>query len=123
MSFWSRLFGTKAAKPVEDDSERDEHAVLVYLKLSDDEYGTTEERERVFELEDRLEDAITRRGAGEFDGNEFGGGFGELYMYGPNADTLSDAISETLRAFPKADGSYLVKRYGPPGATEQRIEL
>ena len=101
----------------------DQDAVLVYLKLSDDNFGTTEEREQIFELEDRLEAAIERHNAGELDGDEFGGGFGTLYLYGTSAKGLFDAISEEVRTFPKRAGSYAIKRYGAPGAGEERIAL
>lgn len=46
-----------------------------------------------------------------------------LYMYGPDADALWTAIDPVLRQAPLGDGSYAIKRYGPPGATETRVPL
>jgi len=102
-----------------------EHAVIVHFKLSDDQHGTVEERESVFALEDELEHAIESMTAGEFDGNEFGGGEAVLYAYGPDADALFAAMEAPLRAFP-ARPAFVILRYGEPSdatATERRVEL
>jgi hypothetical protein len=104
-------------------AESEEQAVLAHLKLSDDEFGSEDERETVFDLEDQLIEAIQKAGAGEFDGNEFGEGYCRLFMYGRDANALFDAVIDTLRASAPHPGSYVVKRYGPPGATEERVDL
>ena len=57
-----------------------ENAVLVFLKLSDSEFGTEEERDRIHALSDELHRAIEASNAGEFDGDEFGEGQCELFM-------------------------------------------
>ena len=102
----------------------EEHCVKIYLKLSA-EHGTSEEMDAVHELSDVLEEAIEEHEAGEFDGDEFGGGECTLYMYGPNADRLFDAIRKPLMASPLVRGGYALKRYGPPadGVKEVRIDL
>jgi hypothetical protein len=113
------LFRRKKAQPVDD------HAVITHLPLSDDEFGTEEEREAVFELEDRLERAAAALG-GEHDGNEFGGGEAVLFTYGPDADALLAAVQQSLGDFPVRPGAYAVKRYGradDPEATEERVDL
>jgi len=102
-----------------------EHAVIVHLKLSDDAHGTVEERESVFALEDELERAIEGSAAGEFDGNEFGGGEAVLYAYGPDADALFAAMEAPLRAFPNRP-AFAILRYGEatdPAAQERRVAL
>lgn len=101
-----------------------DHAVIAHLRLSDADYGTEDEREALFILEDRLAHAIGRARAGEFDGNEFGGGECTLYMYGPDADALYNAIVPVLQMHPLARGGYAVKRYGDardPNAREVRV--
>ena len=103
--------------------ESAEQALLVYLKLSDDEFGDFDEREAVFALEDRLIEAISSKKAGEYDGHEFGGGFGTLYMYGPDVDQLFDAVIATLKAYGSRPGSYLLKRCGGPGSKQEKIDL
>jgi len=102
-----------------------EHAVIMHLPLSDEEFGTVEERDAVHELASRIERAAAAIGA-EHDGDEFGGGEAVLYSYGPDADALFDAIRGCLDGFPVRHGAYALKRYGAaddPSAREQRIEL
>ena len=100
-----------------------EQAVLLYLKLSDDNFGESEEREAVFKLEDELEKKIAAASVGELDGHEFGEGFATFYMYGPDADKLFDAVIDTIRKVKLRTGSYIIKRYGEPGAREERVSL
>jgi hypothetical protein len=100
-----------------------EQAVLLYFKLSDERFGESEEREAVFRLEDELEEKIAAAKVGELDGHEFGEGFATFYMYGPDADKLSDAIIDTIRKHKPRAGSYIIKRYGEQGAREERASL
>ena len=101
-----------------------DHAVIAHLLLSDRNFGTEAEREAIFALEDRLTYAIERARAGELDGNEFGGGECTLYMYGPDADRLYNAIVPVLQMNPLARGGYAIKRYGDvrdPSAREIKV--
>jgi hypothetical protein len=103
----------------------DDHALITHLPLSDDEFGAADEREQVFELEDRVSEAVAALG-GEHDGNEFGDGEAVLYTYGPNADALLEAVKNSLSGFPLRPGAYAIKRYGradDPDAREERVEL
>lgn len=104
-----------------------EHAVLVYIPLSDAEFGGEQEREALFELEDRLMEIIEdEQQIGEFDGNEIGGGEFTLFMYGEDADALFAAIEPELRKLNPPPGDfYALKRYGPPDADarEEKIDL
>ena len=103
-----------------------EHAVLVYLKLSDDEFGTAEERNQNHELSDLLKTAIETKNAGEFDGDEFGDGQCTLFMYGPNADALFQAVEPILRDSPLSFGGHAIKRYGEASdadAKEVRVDF
>jgi hypothetical protein len=107
------------------DTPSDEHAVSIHLPLSDAEYGTGEEREAVFALEDRVLEAAAALG-GEHDGHEFGGGEAVLYTYGPDADALFEALRSCLADFPVRPGAFAVKRYGradDPNAREERVPL
>ena len=102
-----------------------EQAVIVHYNLSDDEHGSTEEREAVFRLEDSLVTLIEGHKVGEFDGNEFGGGEAVLYSYGPDADRLFAVIEQELRSF-TARPAYATIRYGDvaePSVTERRVDL
>ena len=86
------------------------------------------ETEAVFELEDRLIEAIEQAHAGEFDGNEIAldGSEVVLYAYGPDADALFEAMRPSLAEVEPRPGSHAIKRYGPaadPQAREARVEL
>ena len=116
----------KRKKPETEAAKKSpEHAVIVHFKLSDDEHGTVVERESVFALEDELERAIEGMAAGEFDGNEFGGGEAVLYAYGPDADALFEVMEAPLRAFPNRP-AFAILRYGEvtdATAMERRVAL
>jgi hypothetical protein len=103
----------------------DEHCVITYLPLSDDGFGTEEERDAVHVLERRITEAVAAIG-GEHDGDEFGGGEAALFTYGPDADALFDAIRGCLEGFDVRPGAYAVKRYGradDPDTREERVPL
>jgi hypothetical protein len=101
----------------------EEQAVIATIKLNSGDMGSTEERQRVTALEDQLSDAIKRSSTGEFDGDEYGGGVCTVYMYGPSAERLFAAVLPILKKFRAPKGSYVVKRYGKPGAKQDRISL
>jgi hypothetical protein len=103
-----------------------DQAVIVHMKLSDGGFGTAAERQDLMAFEDRLEDVIDEAGAGEFDGNEFGGGECVWYMYGPDADALYRAVEPLIREAKPRRGSFVVKRRGAPGdlgAKEETVTL
>jgi hypothetical protein len=89
-----------------------EQAVVVYLKLRNGEFGSTEEREAIAALEEELLQVIKDADAGEFDGNRFGRGECALFMYGPDADRLFGIIENLLKASAVASGGHAIKRYG-----------
>ena len=101
----------------------EEQAVIATIKLNSGDMGSAEERQRITALEDQLSDAIKRSSTGEFDGDEYGGGVCTVYMYGPSAERLFAAVSPVLKKFHAPKGSYVVKRYGKPGARQDRIAL
>ncbi len=101
-----------------------EHAVIVHLELSDDRFGSPEERESISKLEDRLAAAIDGAGAGEFDGDEYGQGECVLYMYGPDADRLFAVLEPVIKESRAARGGYAIVRYGEasdPHARDKRV--
>ncbi len=98
-------------------------AVIINLKLSDGDMGTPEDNGLIYELESRLEEAVEGSGAGEFDGDEWGGGWCRLFLYGSDADRLFHTVLPALLAFDALPGSYLVKRFGSEGAQESVVRL
>ena len=103
-----------------------EHAVIAHIRMTEDKLGSERERAAVATLADDLERVIGEKQAGEFDGEEFGGGRCVLYMYGPDADRLFEAVEPVLRAAPLARGGFAIKRYGEAkdkDAVEARVSL
>lgn len=74
-------------------------------------------------LQDRLAEAIVAAGAGELDGDEFGEGVCTVYLYGPDAARLWEAIAPVLEIEPFLEGSVAIKRFGAPGSREERVDL
>jgi hypothetical protein len=101
----------------------DEQAVIVNIRLTSGDMGNPEERKRIAALEEQLAAAIKEAGAGDFDGDEFGNGFCTIYMYSPSADRLFTVVQPILKKFHAPTGSYLIKRYGKPGAKQERVEI
>lgn len=101
----------------------EEQAVILKLKLVSGPMGNEEERKRITELEDQLANTIKQSSSGDLDGDEYGGGFCTIYMYGPSAERLFNSVQRTLKGFPAASGSYAIKRYGKPGSKQDRITL
>jgi hypothetical protein len=93
------------------------------LKFSDNAFGTPKERQEFQGLEDRVMNAIDAEGVGEYDGNDVGQGWYTLYAYGPSADRLAEVVVPIVQAANPPSGSYTVKRYGPPGSREVRVNL
>jgi len=109
MAFWKKR---SRAGPTADV----EQAVLLHIPSLVDSAGLNE-------IEDPIIDAIARFGVGEFDGNAIGPDGAVLYTYGPDADALWQVVDAAIRREALGPGSYAVKRYGRPGASEVRIEL
>jgi hypothetical protein len=82
----------------------------------------------LFDLEDKLIEAIDAANAGELDGNEIAvdGSDGLIFMYGPDARALFAAIEQVLRASPVAEGGQVTLRFGSANdatAVEETISL
>ena len=88
-----------------------EDCLMVHLKLSDGAFGTSQEQKKIREFAAELEECVARQGAGEFDGDEFGGGECTLYFYGPNADKLLQAVSETIKGSVLSRDGFALRQY------------
>lgn len=113
MGILSGLFGRKKSKI--------EHAVLVEFS-----YGQID-LQPIFQLEERLEQAISSPMVGEYDGNEVAtdGSDATLYMYGPDGDKLFNVVKPILESTDFMKGATVIIRYGPPksGVSELRVKL
>lgn len=126
MGIFSKLFGGRDTGPSDGGSPGGvEHAVLLKLVYPTDETGmpAREHVEAMHALQDRLIEAIKGGDAGELDGDEFGEGVCTVYMYGASADRLWHAIAPVLETERFTEGSHAIKRFGEPGAREERIDL
>jgi hypothetical protein len=101
----------------------EEQAVIIKVRLTESTFGTSEERARICALEDSLARAIQGAGAGELDGDEYGGGFCTLYLYGPSAARLEAVVLPILLNLALPSGSVLIRRLGPPGAVQEETRL
>ncbi len=94
--------------------------MIAFLKLSDAEFTIEREQMKLFAVEDRIMAAVTECG-GTYEGNYVDRGFFRLYASGPDAERLAEVITPLLCDAPR--GSILVKRNGPPGTEEERVQL
>lgn len=96
-----------------------EQAVIVHFQ-----YGSTD-LSRLFELENRLMDAIAAANAGELDGHEIAmdGSDGFYFMYGPDADRLLSAILPVLESSDFMKGAEVRRRYGPPDDNSREVVI
>lgn len=92
------------------------------LPLSNDGMGGLEDQERITQISDGLYGRISEGNFGEFDGNEIGGGICTFFMYGDDADKLSEAVLDVLRGR-AITGVKIVIRYGPLGSRERHVGL
>ncbi len=106
-----------------DQMDDQRQAVFVFIKLSDGDMGDERDDEAIYALEDRLNQVIEEQGVGELDGDEWGNGNCQLFMYGKNADRIFEVITPLLLAHEAPAISYAVKRYGPAGAPERMVHL
>src|SRR5438067_12423378 len=105
--------------PNQSDDQR--QAVFVFIKLSDGDMGDSADDDAIYALEDRLNAAIERQGVGELDGDEWGSGNCQLFMYGDDAETIFDVITPLLLSHDAPGVSYAIRRYGPPGGPGQLV--
>ena len=116
MGMFAKLFGKQPAP----SPKRVDHAVLVNF----DYIGSTD-LTLLFDLETKLEAAIGAAKVGELDGNEVAtdGSDGTLFMYGPDADRLFEAVKPVLERCSFMRGARVTLRYGSPGANQRELVL
>ena len=100
-----------------------QQALLVYLKLSDDDIGAEEEESAILALELGMERVVRETGVGSSDWHEVGGGYYKLFLYGRDAEKLFGTVLPALLCFPAMPGSFAAIRYGGPDARVRRVEL
>lgn len=99
------------------------HCLRVFVRLSDDKFGTDEEFDELHKWMDDFNSCLAESAAGEFDGNEIGGGYLQWFFYGPDIELLFSTLLPIFLKISLRPGSYAIKRCGPPGAREQIIRM
>lgn len=90
-----------------------EQALILHIKLSDDEFGSEQELNLLMEWEFNLLALVKSKIPGAtVDGNELGGGFCKFYLYGENIDEVESLVLPELAKIDVLAGSYYYKRYG-----------
>lgn len=107
----------------DDDSGSDEQDLLVVLRLSNRQMGTAAERAEIEAFADQLEAAITEAGAGEYDGDEIGGGECILFFCGPDAERLQRVLQPPLKKSPLCRGGHLVRMLADQHGELQRTRI
>lgn len=107
----------QATAATADDREQ----LTVLLRLSDPELLNEREQMHVYALEDRLMKALDESGAGTHETNELEGGYLRIQLLGPQAESIAEVVRPHLADAPL--GSYLAIRRGPPGTSEERLQL
>jgi hypothetical protein len=104
----------------EDEGTPDEQDLLVVLKLSNRQMGTAAERQEIEAFADQLEAAVNEAGAGEYDGDELGGGECILFFCGPDVEQLQRVLQPLLKRSPLCRGGHLVRMAtGADGSAER----
>lgn len=116
MGLLSKLFG-KREQPQMTASP--EHSVIVHFAYGSTDLGP------LFALEGELEAAISKAGAGLYDGNEIAvdGSDGRLFMYGPDADRLFEVVKPILESSSFMQGASAALRYGPHQTDARETEV
>ncbi|RIK64248.1 MAG: hypothetical protein DCC65_14625 [Planctomycetota bacterium] len=103
------------------ETQMAEHAVIVHF-----EYGQ-QDLAPLHALEGDLIKAIEAADAGELDGSDVAtdGSEGSLYMYGPDAARLFEAVRPVLESATCIRQAVATLRYGPPedGVRERRVKI
>lgn len=98
-----------------------EHAVIVKFDYGEDDLDA------LYELEDRLSEAITEAGEGECDGHAVTPDLSKatIYLYGPDAEFLFVVAQQVLEYAECVHNGVATLRYGPPedGVREREVRL
>jgi len=96
-----------------------DQAVIVNVPLQ----GASGDFDYIEELGERLRERLAESDIGEFDGDVVGEDWGVIYLYGRDADRLWQTVEDLVREASPPAGTNVVKRHGPPGAPEARVDL
>lgn len=104
----------------EDPDTADEQDLLVVLRLSNRQMGTSRERQEIEAFADELAAAAQEAAVGEYDGDEIGGGECTLFFCGPDIDRLLAVLLPLLKHSPLCRGGHLVRMVTGADGTPER---
>lgn len=113
-----RSVGRRTSAP-----RRPEQALILTLRLADESTSHAEVHARLEHADRVLRAAIEGAGLGEIEEPVAAGVDCVYTCYGEDADRLFDAAQAGLREVPCLPGSHAVRRFGPPGAPEERTDF
>lgn len=102
----------------------DDEAVIITINFDGvDNFGTDSDRNAIFEIEEKLKLSIPPRS--QVDGHDIGDGEAIIYIYGPSADSILDAVKSVLieSPFNRVDIALRYGRVDDPAAKEKRFSL
>ena len=100
-----------------------QEAVLIHFDLGFKSNGDRLGFDDMVDLEDTLIAVVERHQVGEVDGHEIGSSDGTIFLYGPDADLMLEAIKPVLLTHPLCAGAQVVLRKGGPGSTQTEVQL
>ncbi|MDO1451875.1 hypothetical protein Q0590_36740 [Rhodocytophaga aerolata] len=106
--------------PIDDlESDSEEHAVIIQFEYQ------FQNLKPLHSLAKKLRQVIEEAEVGEYDGHEIGvdNSDGILFMYGPDAELLFNAVKPILDQTPFMKGATAVLRFGPPEENVKEIEV
>jgi len=104
-------------------SPEEERDLLIILRLSNRQMGTSEERAEIAALADQLEAAVLEANLGEYDGDEYGGGECILFFCGPDEMELIACLRPLLLRTPYARGARFVRLVADQHGEMQREHI
>lgn len=87
------------------NAQQPEQELTIHIDLSNRQLGTSKERTELQDFADRLESAVVAASAGEYDGDEIGGGECVLFFSGPDAEAIFALLHPLMRHNPLARGA------------------
>ena len=102
-----------------ETQQNPEQAVIIYFNYGIQGLGP------LHKLEKKLEQVIKDNKLGEYDGHEIAMDYsdGTLYMYGPDAEILFNAIKPALQASEFMKGAKALLSFGPSDENTKEIEV
>jgi hypothetical protein len=97
--------------------------VDVCLRLSDDHFGTRNDVDMWWNIEELLEDAVYDAGVGLKGGSEAGGGYRVYFFNGPDADAMFEVLARLVAEHWNVPETYIEKMFGSPDARRERVDL